>query len=185
VIRITETPWPSGGDFRNSPRHRKSSVGVFWPLGNRCSHSRSACPEYVVTECPFASNRCAAHPRTSTIRVPSCCLRRGRWRLHFGKCRVRIARSSTAALRSVAPNFDEASLSLRKDGPETYIAFTGEMELDDSQLSLLGLKDRTRSSISGLPQPDHNSVQPQTRIEAGPKEWHGPALSISIWESER
>ena len=49
------------------------------------------------------------------------------------------------ALRSVAPNFDEASLPLRKDGPETYIAFTGEMELDDSQLSLLGLKDGSRS----------------------------------------
>ena len=48
------------------------------------------------------------------------------------------------ALRSVAPSFDEASLSLRK-GPESYIAFTGEMELDDSQLSLLGLKDGTRS----------------------------------------
>ena len=49
------------------------------------------------------------------------------------------------ALRSVAPNFDEASLSLRKDGPETYIVFTGEMELDDSQLSLLGLTDHRES----------------------------------------
>lgn len=49
------------------------------------------------------------------------------------------------ALRSVAPNFDEASLSLREDGPESYIAFTGEMELDDSQVSVLGLKHGSRS----------------------------------------
>ena len=49
------------------------------------------------------------------------------------------------ALRSVAPNFDEASLSLQRDGQGSYIAFTGDMELDDSQLSLLGLKDGSRS----------------------------------------
>ena len=49
------------------------------------------------------------------------------------------------ALRSVAPNFDEACLSLQKDGPGSHIVFTGDMELDDSQLSLLGLKDGSRS----------------------------------------
>ena len=49
------------------------------------------------------------------------------------------------ALRSVAPDFDVSTLSVRKDSPESYIAFTGEMELDDSQLSLLGLKDGRRS----------------------------------------
>jgi len=49
------------------------------------------------------------------------------------------------ALRSVAPDFDESALSIRTDTPETYVAFTGEMELDGSQLSLLGLKDGRRS----------------------------------------
>ncbi len=49
------------------------------------------------------------------------------------------------ALRSVAPDFDVSTLSVRKDSSESYIAFTGEMELDDSQLSLLGLKDCRRS----------------------------------------
>jgi len=49
------------------------------------------------------------------------------------------------ALRSVAPDFDESALSIRKDARATYIAFSGEMELDDSQLLLLGLKDGARS----------------------------------------
>jgi len=46
------------------------------------------------------------------------------------------------ALHSVVPGFDESALSIREGTPETYIAFAGEMELDDSQLSLLGLKRR-------------------------------------------
>ena len=49
------------------------------------------------------------------------------------------------ALHSAVPGFDESTLSIRKDTPETYIAFAGEMELDDSQLLLLGLKDGPRS----------------------------------------
>ncbi len=49
------------------------------------------------------------------------------------------------ALHSAMPAFDEGTLSIRKDTPETYVAFAGEMELDDSQLSLLGLKGGTRS----------------------------------------
>jgi len=49
------------------------------------------------------------------------------------------------ALRSVIPDFDERSLSMRKDGVETYLAFSGEMELDDSQLSLLSLKSGIKS----------------------------------------
>lgn len=49
------------------------------------------------------------------------------------------------ALRSVAPDFDESAILVRKDALETYIAFTGDMELDDSQLSRLGLKERRRS----------------------------------------
>lgn len=48
------------------------------------------------------------------------------------------------ALRSVAPDLDENALSIRNT-PETYIAFAGEMKLDDSQLSLLGLKDGVTS----------------------------------------
>jgi hypothetical protein len=48
------------------------------------------------------------------------------------------------ALHSVAPDFDESALSIL-DTPETYIAFAGGMELDDSQLSLFGLKDGRRS----------------------------------------
>ena len=48
------------------------------------------------------------------------------------------------ALHSAVPGFDESTLSIR-NAPETYIVFAGEMELDDSQLSLLGLKDAARS----------------------------------------
>jgi superfamily I DNA and RNA helicase len=54
------------------------------------------------------------------------------------------------ALHSAVPDFDESTLSVRKGTPETYIAFAASMELDDSQLSLLGLKDGTRSLISEL-----------------------------------
>src|SRR5258708_4269604 len=49
------------------------------------------------------------------------------------------------SLHSAVPGFDESTLSIRKDTPETYVAFAGEMELDDSQLLLLGLKDGPRS----------------------------------------
>ena len=49
------------------------------------------------------------------------------------------------ALRSAKPDFDAKALSIRKDAPETYIAFAEQMELNDSQLSLLGLKDGSRS----------------------------------------
>jgi len=49
------------------------------------------------------------------------------------------------AFLAAMPNFDASSLSIRKDAPETYIAFAGQMELNDSQLSLLGLKDGAKS----------------------------------------
>ena len=49
------------------------------------------------------------------------------------------------ALRLAVPDFDESALFLRKDAPDTYIAFSGEMELDETQLLLLGLKDGARS----------------------------------------
>ena len=48
------------------------------------------------------------------------------------------------ALDSAVSGFDESVLSIRNT-PETCIVFAGEMELDDSQLSLLGLKDGTKS----------------------------------------
>lgn len=48
------------------------------------------------------------------------------------------------ALRSAVPTFDESTLSTAKSTPETYIAFAGEMKLDDSQLALLGLRNSTR-----------------------------------------
>jgi len=48
------------------------------------------------------------------------------------------------AFHSAVPDFDAGSISVRSDMPETYIAFAGEMELIDAQLSLLGLKDGTR-----------------------------------------
>ena len=47
--------------------------------------------------------------------------------------------------RSVVPDFDAGSLAIRNDAPETYIAFTGQMDLDDSQLLLLGLQGGTKS----------------------------------------
>jgi hypothetical protein len=49
------------------------------------------------------------------------------------------------AFRSAMPDFDASSVSVGRETPETYIAFAGEMELDDSQLSLLGLKEGTKS----------------------------------------
>lgn len=48
-------------------------------------------------------------------------------------------------IRSVAPDFDKNNLSVRVGARETYIAFAGEMELDESQISGLGLKDGRRS----------------------------------------
>lgn len=44
------------------------------------------------------------------------------------------------AFRSVVPDFDASSVSVERNALETYIAYAGEMKLDDSQLSLLGLK---------------------------------------------
>jgi hypothetical protein len=49
------------------------------------------------------------------------------------------------AFRSAIPGFDVGSLSVGRDTPETYIAFAGEMELSDAQLSLLVPKDGSRS----------------------------------------
>ncbi len=43
------------------------------------------------------------------------------------------------ALRSAVPDFDQSAVSIRNT-PETYIAFAGEMELGEPQLSKLGLK---------------------------------------------
>jgi hypothetical protein len=48
------------------------------------------------------------------------------------------------ALRSAVPGFDESSVSIERNTPETYIAFAEAVELDDSQLSRLGLKDGIR-----------------------------------------
>ena len=119
---------------------------MLWLPANRCTHSRSGYPENVVTEYPFASNRCAARPRTSTIPYTALLPTEGKAEATLPEVPSsnpcdRLLR----ALRSAAPNFDEASLSLQKDGSGSYIAFAGEMELDDSQLSLLGLKDGSRS----------------------------------------
>ncbi len=47
------------------------------------------------------------------------------------------------AFLAAMPNFDASSLSIRKAW--TYIAFAAQMELNDSQLSLLGLKDGAKS----------------------------------------
>lgn len=41
------------------------------------------------------------------------------------------------------PDFDASVVSVEGNAPEAYIAFAGEMELDDSQLSRLGLKNGT------------------------------------------
>jgi hypothetical protein len=48
------------------------------------------------------------------------------------------------ALHWLIPDFDENDLIVR-DAHDTYIAFTGEAELNDSQLSKLGLKDGPKS----------------------------------------
>jgi hypothetical protein len=48
------------------------------------------------------------------------------------------------ALRSAVPGFDESAVTIERNTPETYIAFAETIELDDFQLSLLGLKDGTR-----------------------------------------
>lgn len=43
------------------------------------------------------------------------------------------------ALHSLIRDFDEGSVSIQKDAHDTYIAFTGDLELEDSDLSSLGL----------------------------------------------
>jgi hypothetical protein len=45
------------------------------------------------------------------------------------------------ALRSVMPDFDENSFLIRNGARDSYIVFAREVELSDSQLSTLGLKD--------------------------------------------
>ena len=47
-------------------------------------------------------------------------------------------------IRSVAPDFDENNVWVSVGARETYIAFAGEMELNESQISGLGLKDGRR-----------------------------------------
>jgi hypothetical protein len=43
--------------------------------------------------------------------------------------------------RRAVPGFAPGVLSIRNEADETYIAFTADIELDDSQLSILGLID--------------------------------------------
>ena len=47
------------------------------------------------------------------------------------------------ALHSVVPDFDESTLSIKTH--ESYIVFAGDVELNDCQLSALGLKDEAKS----------------------------------------
>src|SRR5258708_13422805 len=56
-------------------------------------------------------------------------------------------------LHSAVPDFDESTLSTRMDTIETYIAFAGEMELSDSQLSLLALKHSRSSKFPAFTPP--------------------------------
>lgn len=46
------------------------------------------------------------------------------------------------AVHSVAPNLDESALSIEQNGRDTSIVLTGTIELNDTQLSALGLKTK-------------------------------------------
>lgn len=88
------------------------------------------------------------------------------------------------ALHSVAPDFDESALSIL-DTPETYIAFAGRHGV--RRLAIVAARPEGRQKVVNfrITRAEPDSEPPQTRTEAGPREWHRPALSISMWESER
>lgn len=47
------------------------------------------------------------------------------------------------ALHSAVPGFDASALAIRKPGyPETYIIFTGDLTLSETQMALLGLQKK-------------------------------------------
>lgn len=45
----------------------------------------------------------------------------------------------TAVIRSAVPDFDLNQVAIKRDSRESYIAWTGDMALNASQLSALGL----------------------------------------------
>jgi hypothetical protein len=47
------------------------------------------------------------------------------------------------AMHSVVPNLDESALSIEQNGQDTSIVLTGTIELDNTQLSALGLKTKS------------------------------------------
>lgn len=49
-------------------------------------------------------------------------------------------RDLVQAIRSVIPDFSQSQLRTEKDASRSYIALTREWELNDSQLSLLGVE---------------------------------------------
>ena len=51
-------------------------------------------------------------------------------------------------IRSAAPDFDKNNVSVRMGARETYIAFAGEMELDEFQISALGLKSNATAKVT-------------------------------------
>jgi len=105
---------------------------------------RRALSQYVVTENQIFQSRCTAQPCRSAILISTRCLRWRRGDYTSGGAQFESLDRLLKALRSVAPDFDESTVSIRNT-PETYIAFARETELDDSQLSSLGLKDDTRT----------------------------------------
>jgi hypothetical protein len=46
-------------------------------------------------------------------------------------------------IRSALPDFDPSHLTIKSDSRESYIVWAGDMALNESQLSVLGLRNET------------------------------------------
>jgi hypothetical protein len=57
--------------------------------------------------------------------------------------RFRSVEDLLTVIRSAAPDFDRSHLAIRNDSRQSYIAWAGNMALNESQLSVLGLENDT------------------------------------------
>lgn len=57
--------------------------------------------------------------------------------------RFRSIEDLLRVIRSVVPGFDQSQIAIKSDSLQSYIAWAGDMALDESQLSALGLKKET------------------------------------------
>ena len=55
--------------------------------------------------------------------------------------RFRSIEDLLKAIRSVVPDFDQSQIAIKSDSLQSYIAWAGDMALNESQLAALGLKN--------------------------------------------